>query len=115
MEAATRTYEKTRDRPIAIAAEAFNNSNDQILTWYCYEMTRPRDDGQPPLVILQGTRPPSRLNEKIDVALLSNYDFRVENDEIVLQERTGNVRYKNLTVSRGEVAAAIKDMAKREV
>jgi hypothetical protein len=115
MEAATRAYEQTRHRPVAIVAEAFGNSNDQILTWYCNAMTRPRDHGRPPLVTLRGNRPPSRLNDKIDVGVLSNYDFHVENDEIVLQERTGNVRYQNLVVARSEVAAAIKEMAEREV
>ena len=78
-------------------------------------MTQPRDRGRPPLVTLWGERPPSRLDEKIDVALLSNYDFNVENDAIVFQERTGNVRYQKLTVASGEVDAAIKELAGREV
>jgi hypothetical protein len=115
MEAATLAYEQTRNRPVASFAEAFGNSNDQILTYYCYAMTRSLDYGRPPLVALQGKRPPSRLNEKIDVALLSNYDFHVENGAIVLRERMGNVRYQDLTVARSEVDAAIKELAGREV
>ena len=50
MEAATRAYERTRHRPVAIVAEAFGNSSDQILTWYSNAMTQPRDRGRPPLV-----------------------------------------------------------------
>jgi hypothetical protein len=75
-------------------------------------MTRP-DRGQPPRVTLWGKRPPSRLDEKIDV--LSNYDFEIENGAIVLRERMGKVRYQDLTVPCSEVAAAIKEMAEIEV
>jgi hypothetical protein len=118
MEAATRAYEQTRNRPVARFAELpasrkfINDSNDRILTWYCNYMTRP-DHGRPPRVTLWGKRPPSRLDEKIDV--LSNYDFEVENGAIVLRERMGNVRYQDLTVASSEVDAAIREMAEFEV
>src|SRR5262249_49029307 len=105
MEAATRAYEQTRNRPVARFAEA-EGSDDRILTWYCNFMTRP-DHGRPPRVTLWGKRPPSRLNEKISV--LSNYDFKAENGAIVLRERMGNVRYQDLTVARSEVDAATRE------
>jgi len=111
MEAATRAYEQTRNRPVARFAEA-EGSNDRILTWYCNYMSRP-DHGRPPRVTLWGKRPPSRLDEKINV--LSNYDFMVENGAIVLRERMGNVRYQDLTAACSEVAAAIREMAEIEV
>jgi hypothetical protein len=119
MEAATRACEQTRNRPVARFAEMpvsrrfLNESNDQILTWYCNYMTRPRDDGRPPRVTLWGKRPPSRLDERLDA--LSNYDFEVENGAIVLRERMGNVRYQDLTVASSEVNAAIREMAEFEV
>jgi hypothetical protein len=123
MEAATRAYEQTRNRPVArfaelpfsVSTKVLNDSNDRILTWYCNFMTRPRDDGRPPRVTLWGKHFPSRLNEKINIAILSNYDFHVENGAIVLRERMGNVRYQDLTVARSEVAAAIREMAELEV
>jgi hypothetical protein len=113
MEAATRAYEQTRNRPVAGFAEA-EGSNDRILTWYCNFMTRP-DHGRPPRVTLWGKRPPSRLNEKIGVVVLSTYDFHVEDNAIVLRERMGNVSYQDLTVAPSEVAAAIREMAEFEV
>jgi hypothetical protein len=114
LEAATRAYEQTRNSPIAIVAEPFGNNTDGILIWYCDEMVRFRD-GKQPLVKLYGNRPPSRDREEIYMAPLSNYDFVVENGAVILQDKTGLVRYENLLVSASEVASAIAELARREV
>jgi hypothetical protein len=112
-EAATRAYEHTKGSPIGIFAYSLANSSDDILIWYWNEMTRPQN-GNKPLIILRGIFPPSRNKEEIYIDALSRYDFVVENSAIILQERTGSMRY-DLSVSASEVASAIAELAVREM
>jgi hypothetical protein len=112
-EAATRTYEQTRNSEFSIFPEGITNSSEEILCWYCDQMTRHQNGKEPP-VRLFGNRPPSRQKEEIYMAALSRYDFAVEGRAIILQERNGAARYENLSVSAKEVDAAIRELASRK-
>jgi hypothetical protein len=113
-EAASRTYEQTRNRQFSILAELDDNSANGILIRYCNEMTR-YQNGKEPLVKLYGNRPPSRKKEEIYIAPLSRYEFVVEGNAIILQEAIGGARYENLSVSAKEVDAAIRELSSRKV
>ena len=114
MEAVTRAHEEIKDKPISIVIEGFANSPDDILTWLCNALTR-YQDGNEPLVKLRGNKPPSRVKEEIHMAPLSAYDFIVEGQTIVFQERHGQMRYEALSVSTSELEPAIQNLASREV
>jgi hypothetical protein len=113
-EAATRAYEQTRDSPIAIVAEEFADSPDDVLTWFCDRMAR-HQNGKRPLVTLYGNRPPSRQKEEIYMAPLNRYDFVVQGMTISFQERSGAARFENLSVRTAEVEAAIRSFLNVEV
>jgi hypothetical protein len=85
-EAATRAYEQTRDSMVSAIPEAFADSPNDILTWYCEAMARHRD-GKEPFVRLWGIRPPSRIREEIYVAPLSNYGGRGQRDCFAVADR----------------------------
>jgi hypothetical protein len=114
MEAATRAYEQLRHTPISIWAEASGDSGEDALTWYCRFLTSTERSEKLAPIALTGVQPPSRIQESIDVHP-SEYDFVVENDTIVLQERNGRCRYEKLSVNENELAAAIEEMKKIEV
>ena len=113
-EAATRAYEKTKEKPISIVIEELANSSDDILIRLCNELVRPQN-GKAPLVKLRGNKPPSREKEEIYIDPLSRYDFVVEGNTIVLQERNGGMRYEGLSVNAAELDTAIRELAIREV
>jgi hypothetical protein len=90
-EAATRAYEQTRESLSAGLAEA---SGDSPITWYCYALWQ--------RIPIYGCYAPSRLLEEIPDAHKNRYSFRMEGDEVVLRQHSGNARYENLRV-RGDV------------
>lgn len=110
-EAATRAHEQLRHKPVAIFAEGMADSDDDILTWYCCAMAMTQD-GKPPLVVVHGNRPPSRIIETIDIRLFNNYDFVADKGVIILQERMGKRRFENLSVPENELASAIEEMGR---
>lgn len=111
-EAATRACEQTRHADISIVAESFANTSRDILTWYCNQMARPQN-GKPPLMTVYGNRPPSRQIEEIYVT--NSYDFIVEGNTIILQERNGSMRYEHLQVAYDHLDKAIHELASRKV
>jgi hypothetical protein len=114
-EAATRAYEGTQNKDIAILAEGLTDSPEDILIWYCDRMAR-HIDGKPPLIKLWGIRPPSRIKEEIYIAALNTrYDFVVRNGVIIFKERYGKSRYEDITVRERELVDAIKYLASLEV
>src|SRR5260370_4763805 len=113
-EPATRAYEQTRNMEISIIAEGLADSSEEILCWYCDQMTRCQN-GREPRVKLFGNRPPSREKEEIYMAALSRYDFAVEGGAIILQERNGALRYENLSVRAKELAPPIPNFPSRNV
>jgi hypothetical protein len=114
MEAATNAYEHLKDKPISIVIEGLADSPDEILTWLCNALTR-YENGKQPLVKLHGSKPPSRKKEEVYLAPLRGYDFIVQGNEILLQERNGRMRYESLSVSSSELESAIQELANREV
>ena len=114
LEAARQIYEHVKDAPIGIVIEGLNDGPDDILTWICDEIAMYRN-GREPLVKLRGSRLPARTSEEIYTAPLSGYDFVVEGNAVVLQERHGKSRYENLTVTVAEVDRAIRELASRQV
>lgn len=114
LEAARQIYEHVKDAPIGIVIEGLNDSPDDVLTWICNEIAMYRK-GKEPLVKLRGNKPPSRKSEEIYTAPLTSYDFVVEGNAIVLQERYGKARYENLTVTVVEIDHAIHELASRQV
>jgi hypothetical protein len=113
LEAAKQTHEQLRHTAISIVIEGIANSDDDILTWYCNRLAMPID-GNPPMLIISGKHLPSRIVEPIDDQYLTRYDFVVEGESIILQERNGHRRFENLSVDADELAAAIKQLAKRQ-
>ena len=112
LEAARRAYERTRDRPIASFAEAFDNSPDKILRWYCYALIIPRESlGGKPLMQVRGIHPPSRLRETISVRNSHSIDIRPSG--IYLMEGNRDV-FEDLTVRAADLEAAIATMASWE-
>jgi hypothetical protein len=114
LEAARQIYEHVKVAPIGVVIEGLTDGPDDILTWICNEIAMHRN-GKEPLVKLHGNKPPSRNLENIYTASLARYDFIVEGNSIVLQERYGKARYENLTVSMVEIDRAIRELASRRV
>jgi hypothetical protein len=85
-----------------------------MLTWICNEIAMYRN-GKEPLIKLRGNKPPSRIQEEIYTAPLTNYDFVVEGNAIILKERYGTLRWENLTTIAAEVDRAIENLARRDV
>jgi hypothetical protein len=109
LEAATRAYEQTRDKIVSGAAELFEGSPDDVLTWYCNAMARPQKGKA--LVTLWGIRPPSRQLEQIYIQPLNRYEFVVENQAIILKPPTGGGQFERIMVDENQVAAAIEEIA----
>jgi hypothetical protein len=80
-------------------------------TWYCYALTtKSRQDTNPRLLQVFGTRPPSRTINLIEIdGLVATYKF--VNGQPVLDDRAKNVVYENLQVLESEVSAAIATIA----
>jgi hypothetical protein len=114
LEGARQIYEAVKDKPIGIVIEGLNDGPDDVLAWVCNEIAMYRD-GKEPLVSLRGTKPPSRTSEEIYTAPLTGYDFLVEGNAIVLQQRHGKARYESLTVSAVDVDRAIHELASRQI
>jgi hypothetical protein len=110
-EAATRAYEQTRDKEVAIVTYGLAETNDDILTWYCRAMTIPHN-GKPTLITRRGNQPPSRIIEPIEMRLLNRYDFQVKGNAIILEERHGKLRHENLSVEPAELDNAIRELQK---
>jgi len=72
-------------------------------------------DGKEPLVKLRGNKPPSYAIEEIYTAPLTSYEFAVEGNAIIFQERYGKFRYENLTVTAVEIDRAIHELASRQI
>jgi hypothetical protein len=114
-EAATRAYEKTRNKPVSVLAHALTRgSEEDILVWYCGQMTQ-YQNGKTPLMRLYGSSPPSREVDEIYTAPLNRHYFEIENGAIVLKDQTGTTSYRNLSVNRRDLAAAIAKLAERDV
>jgi hypothetical protein len=114
LEAARQIYEHVKDAPVGIVIEGLNDGPDDILTWISNAIAM-YQNGKEPLVKLRGNKPPSRKTEEIYTAALTRYDFIVEGNAIVLQEKQGKARYENLTVTAVEIDHAIHELASREV
>lgn len=114
LEAARQIYENVKDRPIGIVIEGLNDSPDDILTWICNEIAMYRE-GKEPLVKLRGNKLPSRIPEEVYTAPLTGYDFVIEGNAIVLQQRYGKSRYENLTVTAADVDRAIHELSSRQI
>lgn len=114
LEATREIYQAVKDTPIGIVIEAMNDSRDDMLTWICIEITMFKNDKEP-LVKLRGNKPPATKPEEIYTAPLTDYDFIVEGNAIVLQSRHGISRYENLTITTAEIDRAIQDLSRRSV
>jgi hypothetical protein len=111
IEAATEAHERLRHCDISVAAEAFADSEDDILIVHATMLVKPHD--KKPLARLYGRIPPARDIEPIDVWAYNRYDFNIENGAMILQERNGKRRIVDLSVTRPEMAAAIDELAGR--
>ena len=88
-------FEETEHLRTADFAE-WNNEPNGIISWYCLAMW--------PKVTLYGTRPPSRVSQKLDHELYYNsYNFEVEDGSVVLVERYGKGRFDNLEIAKHEL------------
>jgi hypothetical protein len=114
LDAAREIYEQIKDKPIGVVIEALNDNADDMLSWICIEIAMYKN-GKEPLVKLRGNKPPSRLVEEIYTAPLTNYDFVVEGNAIILQQRFENSRYENLAVVAADMDRAIHTMGSRQV
>jgi hypothetical protein len=109
LDATRQIWDRIKDSEISIVIVGLTDGADDILTWICNRVARPQN-GKEPLVKLWGNQPPSRIPEEIYMAPLSRYDFMIEGNAIVFQERYGKLRYENLTVTAAEVDRAIREL-----
>src|ERR1700722_10214009 len=101
LDAARRAYSETRRTPAAAHAEAFDNTPDKILTWYCIWLGQHMQ--------LFGARRPST---KIEAVTLDNptKDFELKDGGLTLKERYGNTAYDNLRVMLDDLPEVIEDL-----
>jgi hypothetical protein len=101
LDAARRTYSETRNDPAASHAEAFGNTPEKILIWYCIWLAQHMQ--------IYGARRPST---KIEPVTLDDppKDFELTNGALMLRERHGGAVYENLRVKLDEVPAIIRSL-----
>ena len=99
LDAARRTYGETRNDPAASFAEAFGNTPEQILTWYCIYLSQHMQ--------LYGARRPSA---RIEPVTLDNptKDFHLINNSLTLRERNGSAVFDNLRVKLDELPEVVR-------
>lgn len=113
-EAAVRAYDGVKNAPYGIAVYGLADTADARLVWLCDAMLR-YVDGKEPMVKLYGNEPPGTKIEEIYMQPLNSYSFEVEDHSIILKANYGSSRYENLSVYRGELKAAIRDLASRKL
>jgi hypothetical protein len=113
IETATDAHDRLRHCDISVAAEAWADSEDDILIAYANVLAKP--ENKKPLVTLWGRMPPARGIEPIDLSPYGGFDFHVENGAMILRERHGKRRIVDLSVKRAELAPAIDRLARQEV
>jgi hypothetical protein len=101
LDAARRLYSETRNDPAAAHAEAFGNTPEKILIWYCIWLAQHMQ--------LYGARRPST---KIEPLSLDNptKDFDNTNGTLTMRERDGSAIYENLRVKLDELPAIIREL-----
>jgi hypothetical protein len=101
LDAARQAYSETRNDPAAGFAEAFGNTPEKILTWYCIWLGRHTQ--------IYGARRPST---KIEPVTIDNptKDFEITNGMLTLRERNGSAVYENLRVKLDELPAVIREL-----
>jgi hypothetical protein len=101
LDAARRTYSETRNDPAAAHAEAFGNTSEKILIWYCIWLAQHMQ--------IFGARRPST---KIEMLALDDppKDFEITNDTLTMRERLGSAIYENLRVRFDELPDKIKQL-----
>ena len=101
LDAARRAYSETRNDPAASYAEAFGNTPEKILTWYCIWLAQRMQ--------MYGARRPST---KIEPLSLDNptKDFDITNGTLTMRERYGSAVYENLRVKLDELDAIIRGL-----
>ncbi len=111
LEAVTGIYEQLRAQQAAIAtfAEAQGKGNSEdIIGWLCYALFSNSGGGEARMRLF-GCRKPSRIKEPININSPPS-DFRFENGEIVLKERSSEICYDNLTVNKKDILGAIQSL-----
>jgi hypothetical protein len=101
LDAARRVYSETRNDPVALHAEAFGNSPESILTWYCIWLAQH--------IQIYGARRPSTKMEPLS---LDNplKDFDISNGTLTMRERYGSTVYENLRGKLDELPAIIREL-----
>jgi hypothetical protein len=101
LDAARQAYSETRNDPVAPFAEAFGNTPEEILTWYCTWL------GQH--MKIYGARRPSTKIEPVSIDNPTK-DFDITDRALTLRERNGSAVYENLRVKLDELPAVIQEL-----
>jgi hypothetical protein len=102
VDAARRTYSATRNDPVALHAEAFGNTPEKIIIWYCIWLAQHMQ--------IYGARRPST---KIEPLSLDNppKDFELTSgNALIMRERNGGAIFENLRVKFDELPEKIKEL-----
>ncbi len=101
LDAARRAYSETRNDLVASFAEAFGNTPEKILTWYCIWIGQHRQ--------LYGARRPSTKIEPVSIDDPAK-DFELNGNTLTLRERYGNVVWENLRMKFDGLPGVIAEL-----
>jgi hypothetical protein len=106
LEAARLVFDQTRDSISAQMARA-EGTDDLALRWYCYRLIGVMGDGATHLMDMTGTRPPSRIQERIKFDRPPP-DLEIRSDRAVLVDRHTNQTFAdNLMVPAARIPFAV--------